>query len=99
MITHVVVFWLDKQDVSGLDVLKKGCQDYLAKIPEAMEFRFGMPVPSSRGVVDDSFAVGISMTFKDQADADAYQKHELHTKFVAECVKPYVKRFVVYDWA
>lgn len=70
----------------------------LAEIPGVMEFREGPPVPSPRGVVDDSFTAAISMTFASQADADAYQTHPLHQKFVQEVVKPHVKRLLVFDF-
>lgn len=99
MITHVVVFWTDKPHGDNRERLLAGARELLAPIPGMLEFRCGTPVPSPRGVVDDSFAVAISMTFADQAAADAYQRHPLHVQFVEQCVKPHVKRFVVYDWA
>lgn len=80
------------------DRLMKGVEELLAPIPGVLEFRGGKSVPSPRGVVDDSFAVAISMTFEDQAAADIYQAHPLHTRFIEEVVKPNVTRFVVYDF-
>lgn len=99
MITHVVIFWTDKPHGENCDRLLAGARDCLGPIPGMLEFRCGKPVPSPRGVVDDSFSVAISMTFADQAAADAYQHHPLHQTFIEQYVKPYVKRFVVYDWA
>lgn len=98
MITHVVVFWTDKPHNENRDRLLAGTREWLAPIPGVLEFRTGVPVPSARGVVDDSFAVAISMTFASQAAADAYQTHPLHLRFIDECVKPCVKRLVVYDF-
>lgn len=98
MITHVVVFWTDKPYGENRDRLLAGTRDYLARIPGVQEFRAGVPVPSPRGVVDDGFAVAISMTFVDQAAADVYQQHPLHIDFIERCVKPHVKRLVVYDF-
>lgn len=99
MITHVVIFWTDKPHAENCDRLLAGAREFLGPIPGVLEYRCGKPVPSPRGVVDDSFSVAISMTFVDQAAADVYQAHPLHLKFIEQCVKPYVKRFVVYDWA
>lgn len=98
MITHVVIFWTDKPFNSMQSQLLAGVQK-LAGITEAQNYRFGTPVMSSRGVVDDSFSVAISMDFKSQADADSYQSHPLHKEFIETCVKPYAKRLVVYDFA
>lgn len=99
VITHVVIFWTDKPHGENCDRLLAGARELLAPIPGMLEFRCGTPVSSTRGVVDDSFSVAISMTFADQAAADAYQKHPLHVKFVEQYVKVLVRRFVVYDWS
>jgi hypothetical protein len=99
MITHVVVFWVEKSDPQAKAKLLEGCQTLLPRIPVVQNFRSGFAVPSPRGVVDDSFSVAISMDFADQTAADAYQTHELHVQFVNDYVKPYVKRLVIYDWA
>ncbi|WP_309386214.1 Dabb family protein [Cerasicoccus frondis] len=97
MITHVVVFWLDKPYGENREQLLVAARK-LGEIPGCGNFRAGTAVPSPRGVVDDSFAVAISMDFVDQAAADAYQAHPDHLKFINEGVKPFVKRFVVYDF-
>jgi hypothetical protein len=98
MITHVVVFWTDKPHGENRDRLLAGTRELLAPIPGVLEFRTGVPVPSPRGVVDDSFSVAISMTFADQVATDVYQTHPLHLQFIEQCVKPCVKRLVVYDF-
>ncbi|MGE9297215.1 MAG: Dabb family protein [Puniceicoccales bacterium] len=98
MITHVVVFWLDKPYGENREQLLKAAKEMLGGIPGCENFRAGVAVPSARGVVDDSFAVAISMDFADQAAADTYQSHPDHVRFVTEAVKPLVKRFVVYDF-
>ena len=97
MITHVVIFWTDKPHSQNRASLLAGAR-MLGQIPGVLEFRCGIPVPGTRAVLDDSFAVAISMTFKNQADADAYQVHPIHLEFVETCCKPYAKRLVVYDW-
>lgn len=97
MITHVVVFWTDKP-VAELQGKLVAQASKLGEIPGVLEYRFGPPVPSLRGVVDDSFSFAISMTFPDQAAADAYQVHPWHREFVEQVVRPHVRRFVVYDF-
>ena len=64
MITHVVVFWTDKPPGEAQEKIAAGARELLAEIPGALEFRSGIPVPSTRGVVDDSFAAAISMTVR-----------------------------------
>ena len=98
MVTHVVIFWTDKPHGQNRDAVLAGARELLPKVPGVTEFRCGVPVPSARGVVDDSFAVAISMTFPDQETADAYQTHPLHNEFVEKHFEPNVTRFVVYDF-
>ena len=97
MITHVVVFWTDKPYGENREKLLEGTR-MLGKIPGVLEYRCGKAVASPRAVVDDSFAVAISMTFATQADADIYQAHPIHLEFIEKYVKPLAKRLVVYDF-
>ncbi len=98
MITHVVIFWTDKNDSAARARLLEGCKG-LESIPGVLNFRYGTPVSSPRGVVDDSYTAAISMDFVSQADADAYQSHPDHVLFVEKVYKPNVKRVVIYDYA
>lgn len=98
MITHVVVFWTDKPQDEGRARLLEGAETYLASIPGVENFRYGASVSSNRAVVDDSFAMAISMDFSDQEAADAYQSHPNHVKFIEDYVKPLSKRFLAYDF-
>lgn len=97
MITHVVVFWTDKPHAENQQALIEGSKK-LGEIPGVLEYRYGKPVESTRGAVDDSFSAAISMTFANQEDADAYQVHPIHKEFLETTFKPNVKRFVVYDF-
>jgi hypothetical protein len=97
MITHVVVFWTDKPYGENREKLLEGTR-MLGKIPGVLEYHCGRAVSSSRAVVDDSFAVAISMSFASQADAGTYQSHPIHHEFIEQYVKPLAKRFVVYDF-
>ncbi len=98
MITHVVIFWVDEPYEKNREKLLKGAQ-ILAHVPGVENFTAGIPLPSRRAVVDDSFAVGISMSFINQAAAEKYQEHPLHRDFVKKYARPLAKRFVVYDWS
>jgi hypothetical protein len=97
MITHIVVFWTDKPHGENRDRLLAEARK-LGSIPGVKNYRAGVPVPSQRGVVDDSYAVAISMDFETQADADHYQTHPDHQAFIKNAVAPLVKRLTVYDF-
>ncbi len=97
MITHIVLFWTDKPGTAEQKRLMEGAE-LLKDIPGVANYRFGTPVPSPRGVVDDSYSVALAMDFADAEAAANYQAHPLHVRFVEEFVKPNVRRFVVYDF-
>lgn len=97
MITHIVIFWTDKSDNAAREKLLAGAKT-LTGIPGVLNYRFGPAIPSERGAVDDTFALALAMDFEDEEAAGVYQSHPLHVQFVNECVKPNVRRFVVYDF-
>lgn len=97
MITHVVILWVAEGDEGKRDRLLAGAAT-LAEIPNVLEFRSGKAIPSSRPVVDSSYAVALSMSFADQAAAEAYQSHPIHREFVEQCVKPLTSKVLVYDF-
>lgn len=97
MITHVVILWVPEGDEEKRSRLLEGAAK-LAEIPGVLEYRYGRAIPSPRPVVDSSFAAALSMTFEDQAAADAYQAHPIHQQFVADYVNPLSSKLVVYDF-
>jgi hypothetical protein len=98
MITHVNIFWVDSPYESNREKLLRGAQT-LAHIPGVENFSTGIPIPSGRGSVDDSFAVGITMTFLNKATEEHYKNHPIRREFVRKFTRPYAKRFVTYTWS
>lgn len=98
MITHIVIFWVDKPYGDNRKQLLEGARALIPQIPGVKQFHAGIPIPSPRAVVDESFAVGMSMSFEDQTTADNYQSHPLHVEFAEKYVRPLCRRMLVYDW-
>jgi len=97
MITHVAIFWVDKPVEKHAADLRKAVKT-LEDIPGVKRMRFGPAVPTDRGVVDDSFALGLSMDFKSRKALKKYVKHPLHIKFIQGAVKASVRRILAYDF-
>lgn len=96
-VIHIVIIWLKEAGNQGhiqeiVDVTRQ-----LGEIPEIQEVRVGKSIPSSRQIVDDSFDVGIHMTFANQTDLGIYLAHEKHKDVVATVLKPLTKKILVYD--
>jgi hypothetical protein len=94
---HTVIFWL-KADTPAAkrDEIIRNTQS-LEQLPMVEKVFVGQPIMSDRKVVDDSFSVAFTMTFKDEAALEAYNADPRHKKSSARTL-PYVARGVIYDY-
>jgi hypothetical protein len=83
MFIHHVYFWL-KPDApqSAAAQLAGDCRSLLSGIPGVVHLWAGPPAMTPRDIVDNSYAVGLSVIFADDAGHDVYQKHPLHLEFI-----------------
>ncbi len=98
MFVHVVFFWL-KPGTSGADRAKlvSACHDILGKIPTVRHLWAGLPAMTPRDVVDNSYGVGLCVSFDDRQGHDVYQEHPLHKEFIA-ANQVHWQRVQVYDF-
>jgi len=84
MFIHTVYFWLKPDAPStARDQLESDCDEYLGAIPGVKFLFTGTPAGTDRPVVDNSYAVGITVVLEDSAGHDVYQTHPLHLDFIA----------------
>ncbi len=97
-VEHVVLLWQKRpgntEDRAKIVASAKGFQK---QIPGIQRLSVGTALPSERPVVDDSFDVGLVMTFANAADLAAYEKHPVHQEAVKNTLKPLAKKLLVYD--
>jgi hypothetical protein len=98
MLSHIVVFWTDPAQPDAADKLIAGAEKYLKPIPGVLQFHAGKMSPSHRPVVEQTYQVALNVIFPDKRAEQDYQSHPRHLEFIAECVKPLVKKIVVYDF-
>jgi hypothetical protein len=98
MFSHVVIFWTDPAKPEAADAVIAGANKFLKPIPGLLHFHIGKMMSSARPVVDQSYQVALNTVFTSQQAQDDYQVHPLHLEFVAQCVKPFVEKVVVYDF-
>ena len=98
LVVHVVLVWLEEpgnqehiQQV--IDVSKQ-----LKEIPDIQEMRVGRSISSDRKIVDDSFDVGLYMTFNSVDDMQSYLNNTEHIKAVTDVLKPISSKIRVYDF-
>ena len=98
MFSHVVIFWTDPAKPNATDEVIAGGNKFLKDIPGLTHFHIGKMVGSARPVVDQTYQVALNTVFTSKQAQDDYQVHPQHLEFVAQCVKPFVKKVVVYDF-
>ena len=95
---HVVLCWLkdagNQAQREQLIAVSRGFAD----IPGIVNLRAGTVVASDRPIVDDSYDVGIYMSFANVEDMQRYLSCEAHVQAVRETLQPLVKKIVVYDF-
>jgi Stress responsive A/B Barrel Domain len=97
MMVHQVYFWL-KNPANEADKAKliEGLETLL-KIPVLKMVHIGTPAPTTdRAVIDSSYGLSWLCIFNNVEDEAIYQKHPIHTKFVADYAHLWQK-VVVYD--
>ncbi len=96
-IHHVVLCWLkDAGNAKHRETIIQASQIF-KDIPNVLSVSAGKVLPSERKLVDDSFDVGIIITFNNKQDMEEYIVHPIHVKMVEEKLKPLVKQIAVYD--
>ena len=98
MFSHVVIFWTDPAKPEAADAVIAGGEKFLKTIPGPTTFHIGKMVGSARPVVDQTYQVALNTVFTSKQAQDEYQGHPQHLEFIAQCVKPFVKKVVVYDF-
>ena len=98
MFSHVVIFWTDPAKPEAADAVIAGGEKLLKNIPGLTTFHIGKMVGSPRPVVDQTYQVGLNTVFTSKQAQDDYQVHPQHVEFIAQYVKPFVKKIVVYDF-
>ena len=98
MFSHIVIFWTDHTKPDAADAVVAGADKFLKNIPGVLAFHAGKMVPSHRPVVEQTYQVALNITFTDKQAENIYQIHPQQLEFVAQCVKPFVQKVVVYDF-
>jgi len=97
-VNHIVLCWIKESgNIAHRERIIEASESF-RKIPNVLEVRVGQVILSDRKMVDDSFDVGISISFSNTEDMNAYLNHPLHIKALNEVLRPLAKKVVVYDF-
>ena len=95
---NTVIFWLKPDTPAAkVDEIARAVKS-MEQLPMVEQVLVGTPVMSDRAVVDDSFSIAFTMTFKDNASLSAYNTDPYHKKISSEVTLPHVVRGLIYDY-
>ena len=96
-IKHIVLCWLnDPGNQAQIQQVIKTSYE-LTVIPGVLDLQAGTALQSERNIVDDSFDVGIVMSFNNAREMNNYLNHEEHVRRVKNDLLPLCQRILVYD--
>ncbi|MBK8975213.1 MAG: Dabb family protein [Planctomycetes bacterium] len=94
---HTVCFWM-KSDAPP-DAAQQLADFYSTEVPRVpgiVSVFAGLPRPSERSVVDDSFSLCVCTLFVDSAAEQIWQSHPIHVA-LKQRFEPWLDRVVVFD--
>ena len=93
---HHVFFWLKEPITPEVRAKFETSLRKLVTVETIVDHHLGIPAATDREVIDASYTYSLLVTFKNKADQDIYQTHDIHLKFIADCQDLWEK-VVVYD--
>lgn len=97
-VEHIVLLWLKQPGNQQHRQQLIDASKTLKAIALIEQLKIGAVLHSDRAIVDDSFDLGLIMTFTSSANMQQYLQHPLHISIVKEKIKPLVAKIVVYDF-
>ncbi|MFZ2340538.1 MAG: Dabb family protein [Bacteroidales bacterium] len=93
---HHVYFWLKHPVTLEMRTKFEGELRKLVTVETIVDYHLGVPAPTGRDVIDNTYSYSLLTIFRNKADQDIYQTHPTHLKFIEESQDLWEK-VVVYD--
>ncbi len=97
-VVHVVLVWLKEPGNPEHRQRIIEISREFETIPGVIDISVGEVVPSDRPIVDDSFDVGLYLTFSSIDAMNTYLADDRHQQALREVFRPLSERYIVYDF-
>ena len=97
-VVHIVLVWLKEPGNPEHRRRIVDASREFETIPGVIDVRVGEAVPSDRPIVDDSFDVGLYLTFSSIDAMNTYLADDRHQQALREVFRPLSERYIVYDF-
>src|SRR5437763_7348280 len=97
-VTHVMLFWLKRPgNVDDQNFLRRGLRT-LRRARGINDMRVGRPLPVDRQDVEQSFDLGVVITFRDRQALEKFERDQRREQALDAMLRPLVRRYTVYNF-
>src|SRR5205085_2548739 len=97
-VTHVMLFWLKRPgNVDDQNFLRRGLRT-LRRARGINDMRVGRPLPVDRQDVEQSFDLGVVITFCDRQALEKFERDQRREQALDAMLRPLVRRYTVYNF-
>ncbi len=97
-VTHVMLFWLKRPgNVDDQNFLRRAVRT-LRRVRGVNDVRVGRPLPVDRPGSEQSFDLGVVMTFRDREALQKFERDQRREQAIDAMLRPLVRRYTVYNF-
>ena len=97
-VTQVMLFWLKRPgNVDDQNYLLRALRT-LRRVRGVNEVRFGRPLPGYRPSLEQSFDLGVVMTFRDREALEKFGRDQRREQAIDAMLRPLVRQYTVYNF-
>ncbi len=97
-VTHVILFWLKRPgNVDDQNFLRRALRT-LRRARGVNDIRVGRPLLVDRPSVEQSFDLGVVMTFRDREALEKFERDPRREQAIDAMLRPLVRQYTVYNF-
>ncbi len=97
-VTHVMLFWLKRPgNVDDQNYLRRALRT-LRRARGANDIRVGRPLLVDRPSVEQSFDLGVVITFRDREALEKFERDPRREQAIDAMLRPLVRQYTVYNF-
>ena len=97
-VTHVMLFWLNRPgNVDDQNFLRRALRT-LRRTRGVNDMRVGRPLLVDRPSVEQSFDLGVVMTFRDREALEKFERDPRREQAIDAMLRPLVRQYTVYNF-
>jgi Stress responsive A/B Barrel Domain len=97
-VTHVMLFWLKRPgNVDDQNYLRRALRT-LRRVRGVNDMRVGRPLLMDRPSAEQSFDLGVVMTFRDRDALERFEREQQREQAIDVMLRPLVRRYIAYNF-